>query len=243
MFKPIRYATYLEAEAQEITAVRSGKKTRLRLMAAMARLLQSVSYNDVKVIDICKEAGSAKGTFFIYFKTKEEIVDELLHEYIEFEHRTMPVLDAGMERWLAVKTIVEWYELTFSVNHGLINYMVQLSSLDKSYYQLWRMRNQRLIDRWMPLIEETLNLPSAARDLLDLAVHSVGSIMDQSLFSRYGVGADHSDVDIQSPDMLIELHSLLMFRAIYGCDPGDSNIKYVAALLKKNLGGENKKDR
>jgi len=95
----------------------------------------------------------------------------------------------------------------------------------------------------MPLIEETLNLPSAARDLLDLAVHSVGSIMDQSLFSRYGVGADHSDVDIQSPDMLIELHSLLMFRAIYGCDPGDSNIKYVAALLKKNLGGENKKDR
>lgn len=231
MFKPIRYATYIEAEIQEMKKGSGGKRTALRLMAAMARLLETASYDDIKVLDVCKRAGTAKGTFFIHYKTKEEFIEVLMKDYIEFEHRTMPVFDGKDGSWYTTKAVGEWYEKTFSVNHGLINCMAQLSSKEKVNHDLWCTRNQRLIDRWLPLVEENLPNSAQAMELLDLALHSVGSIMDQSLFSRYGIGAVHSQEKKHKPELLMELHSLLIYRAIYGRNPEGVEFEFVGALV------------
>jgi len=231
MYKPIRYATYLDAEAQEVKKGGIGKRTGLRLMAAMARLLEEASYDDIKVLDICKQAGTAKGTFFIHYKTKEEFIEKLMHDYIEFEHRTMPIFEEEGDSWSTTKAIVEWYEMTFSANHGLINCMAHLSSKDKLNHDLWLTRNQRLIARWKPLVAKTFSKRVEPPELLDMALHSVGSIMDQSLFSRYGIGAIYSAEKDRNPDLLMELHSLLMYRAVYGRNPDTVDIKHVGSLV------------
>jgi AcrR family transcriptional regulator len=50
-----------------------GRATRERLLAAAREVFERQGFLDTNVSDICAEAGSAHGTFYIYFKSKEDI--------------------------------------------------------------------------------------------------------------------------------------------------------------------------
>jgi AcrR family transcriptional regulator len=230
MSKPIKYSSYLEAQAREIKGIRSATKTRLRLLAATARLLDSSRFDDLKVSDICAEAGLAKGTFFIYFRTKDEAIGHLLREYVDFERGTMPGFDAAGIDFALVRSFTEWYEQTFAVNHGVISCLVRLSNIDRDFRALWLRRNQVVIERVAPGIRGSLGIAESGYSLLDDALHAVGSIMDQSLFARYGLIAREAE-RTSSMEASIELHALLMFRAIYGRNPPAEELHYVAGLL------------
>jgi AcrR family transcriptional regulator len=231
MISPIKFATYLEVQAQEIKAGRSGKKSRLRLLSALARLLEESEFGDIKVLDITGEAGLAKGTFFIYFKTKEQIVDELMQLYLEFERITMPDVEFTGDPFNSVIRVVEWYEKTFAVNHGVLACLIRLSGSDVHFRTMWRERNAALLDRWVPRAIKTLKLKRKDHELLYHVMHSVGAIMDQSLFERYGIGTTGDSGDLDT-DSLIELHSVLIYRAVYGEDPPLDGLSYTRPLVQ-----------
>ena len=50
-----------------------GRATRERLLASARLVFEDKGFLDTKVSDICDEAGAAHGTFYIYFKSKEDI--------------------------------------------------------------------------------------------------------------------------------------------------------------------------
>ena len=53
-------------------------KTREHLIEAAKKVISKKGFKEASIEDITKEAGVAKGTFYTYFKTKEEIVEELI---------------------------------------------------------------------------------------------------------------------------------------------------------------------
>lgn len=231
MLQPIRYSAYLETLANEINTPRSGKRTRLKLLSAAAKLLDSANYSEIKVIDICKEAGCAKGTFFIYFATKEDLTDELLSSYIAFEKQAIPAFELSDNAYQDVKTFVEWYELNLSLNHGVISCLMQLGAQGRSYNKLWTQRNKNVVNKVMPTLESIYNGNDDKNQLIYIALRSIGTIMDQSLLSRYGVGAGadlDSNIDIS---VIIEIHSLLIFRAFFGTNPPPEELEYTQGLI------------
>jgi AcrR family transcriptional regulator len=52
--------------------------TRARLFAAAAKLFATHGYHETTVDQIAREAGVAKGTFFVHFATKDAVVSELV---------------------------------------------------------------------------------------------------------------------------------------------------------------------
>lgn len=52
-------------------------QTKRKLIAAALELIKSNGFNAINVEDITREAGVAKGTFYTYFKRKEDIVLEI----------------------------------------------------------------------------------------------------------------------------------------------------------------------
>ncbi len=54
----------------------SAQNTRKKLIQAALKLLKEKEFNAINVEEITKEAGVAKGTFYIYFKRKEDIISE-----------------------------------------------------------------------------------------------------------------------------------------------------------------------
>ena len=61
-------------------------KTRENLIEAAKKVISIKGFKEASIQDITEEAGVAKGTFYTYFKTKEEIVEELLKtKFIKYE--------------------------------------------------------------------------------------------------------------------------------------------------------------
>lgn len=71
-------------------------KTRQKLIDAAESLLKKNGFNALCVEDITNAAGAAKGTFYVYFKHKEDIVSEICRGYfkeIETQINNMPKAD------------------------------------------------------------------------------------------------------------------------------------------------------
>jgi AcrR family transcriptional regulator len=213
----IRFATYLAAMADEIQKNRSGEKSRLRLLAAAARLLESIHYRDLLVEEICQEAGVAKGTFYIYFKSKDEFLRDLAGRYLNFEFQTYPRLSSKNTEYTNTRKWVYWYEKSFAANVGIIKCMVQMGENDAAMRQLWHDRNGRLVDRslagWMK------TRPGADPKIERFILRTAGTMMDQSLFERYGVQTGQGVEDPHDPEFMIELHAFMNYRAMYGHNP------------------------
>ena len=66
---------------QEMTnRKKAALETRRRLLVAARKILEKQDFADVTVADIAREAGVAVGSFYVYFKRKEVIV-EVLGDY------------------------------------------------------------------------------------------------------------------------------------------------------------------
>jgi len=57
-----------------------GEATKKAILAAAERVIGAKGYNDASIGHITSEAGVAQGTFYIYFKTKEDVFSELVLE-------------------------------------------------------------------------------------------------------------------------------------------------------------------
>ncbi|GAA0776117.1 TetR/AcrR family transcriptional regulator [Roseibium denhamense] len=57
-----------------------GEATRKSILDAAERVIGSNGYSDASIGQITREAGVAQGTFYIYFKTKEQVFSELVLE-------------------------------------------------------------------------------------------------------------------------------------------------------------------
>jgi AcrR family transcriptional regulator len=68
-------------------AASRGDDTRSRLFSAAVRLFCAHGYADTTVERIVREAGVAKGTFFIHFATKDAVVTELVRNQVRIARR------------------------------------------------------------------------------------------------------------------------------------------------------------
>ncbi|MFA6310130.1 MAG: TetR/AcrR family transcriptional regulator [Sterolibacterium sp.] len=201
-------------------------------MAAGARLLDSAGYRDLNVENICTEAELAKGTFYVYFESKEVFLNQLITRYIGFEEQTYPRGDPQASAFRRAMDWVTWYERSFAANVGILRCLVQLSAASIEHLELWHQRNRNIVDRALDQVARQLDIDpdSEVYELMRMSVRSVGGMMDQSLFERHNinVGAGREEIDL---DLTIELHAVLIYRAIYGENPPLAEVERVRPLL------------
>ena len=65
------------AEAAERRLTTQGVERKQQLLDAAARLFAERGYAQTRIVDICREAGVAKGLFYWYFETKEQVFRDL----------------------------------------------------------------------------------------------------------------------------------------------------------------------
>jgi AcrR family transcriptional regulator len=69
-----------------------GEQTRQRLLVAARKVYEERGFHDTRVGDICDGANLAHGTFYIYFKTKEDIFYSLVDSLVtnQYVHTLVP---------------------------------------------------------------------------------------------------------------------------------------------------------
>ncbi len=79
----LSYAALLEAGLAS-PGRRKGERTRDKLKAATARMLEQVGYRSLRVTDVNEAAGVSNALFYVYFKNKEVIAQEVLTDFLGY---------------------------------------------------------------------------------------------------------------------------------------------------------------
>lgn len=80
---------------------KKGEKTKRKIFVTAMKLFKEKGYDNVTVDEIVKEAEIAKGTFYIYFRTKAHIVAEVFTELdINYENsmKKVEALESSLEK-------------------------------------------------------------------------------------------------------------------------------------------------
>ena len=58
-------------------------KTKRKARKAMITLLKEKKYDDISVKDICETAGISRGTFYLHYKDKYDLVQQYQAEFVK----------------------------------------------------------------------------------------------------------------------------------------------------------------
>ena len=80
------------------------------LQVAIERM-QQVGIRSVSVDDICHELGMSKKTFYVYFASKDDLVQAILYKH---EQKVAHDLDNALSKRTITQVIVEWAKIAQS---------------------------------------------------------------------------------------------------------------------------------
>ena len=102
------------------------------LQVAIERM-QQVGIRSVSVDDICHELGMSKKTFYVYFASKDDLVQAILHKH---EQKVAHDLDNALSKRTITQVIVEWAKIAQSTQKKDLKTPAMIYDLEKYYPQL-----------------------------------------------------------------------------------------------------------
>ena len=103
------------------------------LKVAIERM-QQVGIRSVSVDDICHELGMSKKTFYVYFASKDDLVQAILHKH---EQKVGHDLDNALSKRTITQVIVEWAKIAQSAQKKDLKTPAMMYDLEKYYPQLF----------------------------------------------------------------------------------------------------------
>jgi AcrR family transcriptional regulator len=207
------------AAAGRAPGLRKGERTRLRLLAATADLLQTTFFHALRVTDICGRARVSQGTFYLYFSDRADIVTRLL---TDFAATVFDTLDAASDRgdaYGAVHAPTLAYVHIFRANRGLLRCLTQLTEESNDFEAIYRGLNAGWNRRAARAIEARLGgRRKAAATALAMA-YALSSMVDEFLINLYVREDPELAFLANDPEEAAAVLSRLWYRAVYLAEP------------------------
>lgn len=216
--------SYAEFLASEISgAKRKGERTRLRLKAAAAKLLGEVGYRDLRVSDIHEEADVSNALFYVYFKNKEEVSQEVLVGFLAFLESFPDREYPSATRFGSIRHGNLRYAQMFHANAGLMRCVFQFSDEFPEFAAKWHAWNGRWRERTTRAMLRKRDIALKDAEEIAVAVTALGAMVDGLLrfaFIEHEPTLAKTRYESDSA-ALAELLSKLWIRALFALDPED----------------------
>lgn len=166
--------------------LRKGERTRTDLLVAGARLLSAETLDSLTVAGVCKAAGVAHGTFYIYFANRNVFAAEVLElfvDYVQLEMRSAARLPGSASR-----NTTAAYMRIFEENTGLMKCLV----VGVDAFPEARSAFQRLNHEWTTTVtrawlRNNAQSPRSEAELMRRA-YALGGMVDQYLTALFVTG-------------------------------------------------------
>lgn len=124
-----------------------GTRTRSALVTAARDVFERDGFLDARIADITAEAGVATGSFYTYFKSKEEafaavmaeVEEEMLHPRLRVADRDDPVS--------VIEAAIRTYLIAYRRNAKLMGLMEQVAHVDDEFRRLRARRARSFAER------------------------------------------------------------------------------------------------
>lgn len=181
--------TFATALEQAAIGAKKAERTRAAIRAAVCRLLDTTPPDRLKVTDICRAAGIAHGTFYIYFKDVHAVLGSILGDFVPFVQQVMRHAGRsgggiGLDR---VRPATAAYVRLFEHNVGLMRCLTAgLEDFPEA-----RDAFQRLNRDWARTVATAAcrslppGTPSPVPDDLMRRAYALGGMVDQYLIALH----------------------------------------------------------
>ena len=228
----VNFRGYLQGRATA-KSTRKTDRTALRLEIAAAGLLDQPGYHAMTIDEICARAGLAKGTFYLHFDSKKAITLAILDEFVELQTRMVPAIDDSRHVFENIRAIVAWCSDFFRENTALQRALMQLADTIPEVAEIWQRYTRFLAAHVMKTIRSAWKTDDIDEDLLFFTIYLLGNMLDQLL---YAVCAVHRQAHLErvagTPGHMVEVVSLLWYRALCAENPPQELLKTSAPLLR-----------
>lgn len=163
--------------------LRKGERTRKDLMVTCAELLASGPFDRLTVSGLCKAAGVAHGTFYVYFENLNTILAEVLGLFVDYVQIRMR--SAARQGEDPVRDTTAAYYALFKANAGLMKCLV----MGIEAFPEARAAFQRLNNEWTITVVRSLQRQDRAghsrEDEMMRRAYALGGMVDQYLTALF----------------------------------------------------------
>ncbi len=179
-------------------------QTRGRLIEAAKRVFSEKGFHSAQIAHIIDEAGVARGTFYLYFKSKEDILKELLKEVVEELKDRIKVVDLSRD---PVEQVIENVErvVEFALEERELARIVLQRNSDPELFKVI----EEFFEEVAGLIEHSLRLgiemgiirecdtSLIARGILGALKEIILSLLDREEVDTYAVAKEIIDLGMK----------------------------------------------
>jgi AcrR family transcriptional regulator len=123
------FCTVFAVEAQKAM-----NDVRENILQVAIERMQQVGIRSVSIDDICHELGMSKKTFYVYFASKDDLVQAILYKH---EQKVAHDLDNALSKRTITQVIVEWAKIAQSTQKKDLKTPAMMYDLEKYYPQLF----------------------------------------------------------------------------------------------------------
>ncbi|MBN2625005.1 MAG: TetR/AcrR family transcriptional regulator [Acidimicrobiales bacterium] len=194
--------------------------TRRLLLDAAGAVFETRGYRATTVGAITDRAKTAHGTFYLYFRNKEDVfcrviesvvLDEVaVSAFVPHDDAPRAAMEAGIRNFLTV----------FERHGGLWRALLEGMMQSPRIQQLWLDLRRDLVLRMSGIFEAQQRAGSVRSFDPTMVAHALAAMAEWSAFT-YLVLGEPSPEDDRDPEALVATLADLWFRAVYGTVPDD----------------------
>lgn len=230
----VSFRDWVANKQKSVGLRRKGERTRDRIRLCTVELLNEVGYRDLKLTDICKRAKISPPVLYLYFESKEALVQEILVEFLqEFMNRAASA-GARSPFQAMYDANLQWIR-SARANAGLMRCLLQFSEAQGDFAELFARESHE----WNLRITASIirRFPAADREQAQVhfIVEALGGMMDD-ITRRLFADSDEHLTDVVSSfaskdEDLARALTTLWHRALYCMDPPKAEAPPLAPRL------------
>ena len=164
---------------------RQAAETRLQLLAAAGDVFEERGYQSTSVGAITDRAQTAHGTFYLYFKNKEDVFCQVMETVIVGELASASALPDGMDPRDATDLVIRGYVSAYSQRVGLWRAVLEGMLQSDRVRELWLDLRRDFIHRIAAVLEDECRR-GRTRPLDPLmTAHALGSMTEWFTFMHF----------------------------------------------------------
>ncbi len=142
-----RYVDHLADRIEADTSLSKGEQRKTKLLLAAAEILQDGAYHNMRIADVIKRAGVARGTFYIYFEDKSDIALQVLTDFRATMFNVPRVNFSGKDWRTRIYLANLYFAEVHQMNDGLLRAFYQFVDEADDFRKMRHVKEREWVDR------------------------------------------------------------------------------------------------
>jgi len=212
-----------------------GERTKRRIMAAPRKVLEERGYQGTRIEDIATAAGVAKGTLYVYFEDKKDLIMAVMREEMTDGQRELLSSRTSNDAFSSIlEPNLSYIRMAFD-NPGLFRALFEFAIIHPEALYIWSNSSAEWLARVEAAMERRLGSGRTEERARVIVTYAMSWMIDGILLSNLILDHPRLQRSVNSPEQLAEMLSVLWYRAVFGRDPNPERLEHAKPLLDFSL--------